>query len=173
MKDALIITPKTKITELLEACPELEEVLVDLVPAFRNLKNPILRRTVARVTSIAQAAAIGNLPVDTVVNKLRGITGQEALGQIESTPGYANDNPAWFLEEKISKRFDARSMIASGGNPLSLVMQDLRDWPAGEIYELTTPFLPAPLIDMVREMGFAVWSRMENESLFRSCFIRI
>ncbi len=73
METKLIITPQTKIGELLDTYPELESVLIDLAPAFKKLQNPILRKTVARVTSVRQAAAIGKLPVDVVVNKLRGI----------------------------------------------------------------------------------------------------
>ena len=45
----MVISPKTKVGELLDAYPELESVLMEMSPAFEKLKNPILRRTVARV----------------------------------------------------------------------------------------------------------------------------
>ncbi|MBK6282766.1 MAG: DUF1858 domain-containing protein [Draconibacterium sp.] len=44
MEQKSIITPKTKVLELIETYPELENVLVEYAPAFKNLKNPILRR---------------------------------------------------------------------------------------------------------------------------------
>ena len=50
-----IISPATKIGKLLEDYPELEELLVGLVPKFAALKNPILRKTVAKITSLQQA----------------------------------------------------------------------------------------------------------------------
>ena len=53
------ITPKTKVLELIEAFPQLEDVLIDYVPAFEKLKNPVLRWTVGRITSLQQAAAVG------------------------------------------------------------------------------------------------------------------
>ncbi len=56
-QNKLIITPQTKVKELLDAYPELEPVLIDMAPAFKKLRNPVLRRTIARVTSIKQAAA--------------------------------------------------------------------------------------------------------------------
>ena len=40
----LIISPQTKVGELLDAYPELEKVLFELSPAFSKLKNPILRK---------------------------------------------------------------------------------------------------------------------------------
>lgn len=50
------INLQTKVAELLGAYPQLEEQLLKLSPTFAKLKNPILRRTVAKVTSLQQAA---------------------------------------------------------------------------------------------------------------------
>ena len=49
MKD---ITLETKISEILNERPEPEHTLFELSPAFAKLQSPILRRTVARVTSV-------------------------------------------------------------------------------------------------------------------------
>ncbi|MBN2174169.1 MAG: DUF1858 domain-containing protein [Bacteroidales bacterium] len=165
----LIITPKTKVAELLDAYPELEEALIDIAPAFKKLKNPVLRRTIARATSLQQAASVGSVPVDVIVNKLRGIVGQEALENVEAGGEYRGGTPAWFSEKKITKSFDARETIAKGGHPLGDVMGDLHRWEGG-IYELITPFLPAPLIDKVKEQGFKAWTKQENDGLFRNYF---
>ncbi len=59
MMEKLIITPKTKIYDLLESYPELEDVLLSSAPEFKKLKNPVLRKTIARITNIGQAATIG------------------------------------------------------------------------------------------------------------------
>jgi len=67
----LIITPKTKIYDLLEAYPQLEDPLITAAPQFKKLKNPILRRTIARVTTLSQAATIGGIRVEDLVNALR------------------------------------------------------------------------------------------------------
>lgn len=170
METKLVITPHTKISELLDAYPELENVLIDMAPAFKKLQNPILRKTVARVTSVRQAAAIGKLPVDVVVNKLRGLTGQGTLENIQDNPGLVKDTPDWYSVEKIKVRFDASEMIASGGHPLTQVMQDLKDWKSGDIYELTTPFLPAPLLDKIKDKGFLIWSREIAPGSFKNYF---
>ena len=45
MENKLIITPKTKVLQLIEAYPELEEVLISKVPAFEKLRNPLLKNT--------------------------------------------------------------------------------------------------------------------------------
>ena len=68
----LIISPKTKVLQLIEAYPQLEDTLIDYVPAFRKLKNPILRNTVAKITTLQQAATIGNVKVEELINLFRG-----------------------------------------------------------------------------------------------------
>ena len=39
MSEPLLITPQTKVGELLETYPELEEVLVALAPPFKKLRK--------------------------------------------------------------------------------------------------------------------------------------
>jgi len=164
------ITPGIKVYELLEAYPELEQPLMELAPAFRKLRNPVLRRTIARVTSLQQAAAVGDISVDVLVNRLRSIAGLvEYQGGSENT-GYSGDKPLWFDTGLIRKTFDAREIIGAGGHPLSLVMSDLHNWEGEGIYELIAPFMPAPLLDKMRDMGFDVWSKKEEEYLFRNFF---
>lgn len=172
MKPNLIITPKTKVAELLEAYPELEDVLIDLAPAFKKLKNPLLRKTIARITSLQQAASVGEVPVEVIVNKLRGIVGQDELHDLDGNADYKGGQPDWFDPAKVTVTMDAREMIATGGHPVSKVLGDLHDFEAGKIYELVTPFLPAPLIDKVKDIGYRCWTKKESESLFRSYFIK-
>ncbi len=51
------ITPNMKVAEFLKHYPELESVPINMAPAFAKLKNPVLRKTVARVATLGQAAA--------------------------------------------------------------------------------------------------------------------
>ena len=54
----ITISPKTKVGELLDAYPELENVLMAMSPAFEKLKNPILRKTVAKVATLQQVCIV-------------------------------------------------------------------------------------------------------------------
>ena len=69
--NTLIITPKTKVLELIETYPELEDVLIQYAPAFKNLKNPVLRRTVAKIATLQQAASIGGVKTEELINRLQ------------------------------------------------------------------------------------------------------
>jgi hypothetical protein len=173
MENKLFITPKTKVAELLDAYPQLEDVLIDIAPTFKKLKNPVLRRTIARVATLQQAASVGDVPIDVIINKLRGIIGQEEISTMETGNNYSGGKPSWFNENNIAKSFDARKTIAQGGHPLGEVMGDLKSWETGKIYELITPFLPAPLIDKVKDLGYETWTNKENDGLFRNYFCKV
>jgi len=170
--DRLIISPKTKVYELLLAYPELEDLLIELAPVLKKLKNPVLRKTIEKVTTLQQAAQVGEIPVHTIVNTLRNKVGQETLEGLEANVSGKSDKPSWFSEEKIVKRLDARPVIEQGGHPLGDVLSGVGDLQTGEIFELVTPFLPAPLIDRVVSQGFDNWSDKKAEDHYINYFFR-
>ena len=65
------IGPKTRINDLLRDHPHLLEVLVARSPAFAKLRNPLLRKTMGKVATLENAAAIAGIPVDDLVRTLR------------------------------------------------------------------------------------------------------
>ncbi|MBU4268358.1 MAG: DUF1858 domain-containing protein [Acidobacteria bacterium] len=165
MKDKLIITPKTRVLQLLEAYPQLEDVLIGIVPAFKKLQNPMLRRTVARVATLQQAAAIGSVKVDELINRLRREVGQD-LYTGSAGNAYNTAKPGWFDAKLVAGEFDARIKLAAGEQPVNQVMADLTAMAAGTVYKLSAPFLPAPLIDKAASLGIRHWLVREGEGSF-------
>ena len=143
----LIITPKTRVGELLDFYPELEPVLMGLSPAFNKLKNPLLRKTVAKVATLQQTASLGNIPVTVVINTLRSEVGQQLFEGEDSGDDINYEKPGWFDPGKVSVSFNASPLIDSGQNPMQEVLGNLEKTNAGEIFLLTTPFVPAPIIE--------------------------
>lgn len=166
----LDITPETKLHALLQAYPQLEEKLLNLSPAFAKLRNPVLRATVAKVATLRQVAQVGGLPLATLINALREAAGQRAENYAAES-GSA-ETPGWFDGARITQRLDARAMLAAGEHPLNQVLSEIQTLQAGEIYELITPFLPAPLLDAVRRKGYAVWSVTEEAEVIKNYFTR-
>lgn len=164
------ITPDTKVGELLAHYPQLEEVLVGISPAYQALRNPILRRTVAKVATLRQVAKVGAVPLGELINRLRSAVGVEPLvdGPEESSAHVAR--PSWAVASAVVRTFDARPLIESGGHPLPQVMADLAQLEVGQVYELLTPFEPAPLIDVARGKGFAAYSSHAGPGLVRTYF---
>ena len=145
-KENLIITPKTKISQVINTYPQLEDVLIEYVPTFEKLKNPILRKTIAKITTLQQAAAVGNVRVEDIINRLRQEIGQDLYSDSVDI-GYNVKKPQWFSEELIVTEFNAKDMLERGEHPVNQVIADLNNMDNGKLYKLITPFLPAPLID--------------------------
>lgn len=169
--NTLIITPKTKVLELIETYPELEDVLIEIAPAFKRLKNPVLRRTVAKIATLQQAAAIGNIKTEDLINRLRKEVGQESIAGDGGTQ-YNYQKPDWFSEEKIAKRFNASEMLAAGEHPVNQVIADLNHLNEGKIYELKAPFLTAPLIDKATSLGAKHWIEQKSDEEFFIYFLK-
>jgi hypothetical protein len=91
---------KIKVLELIETYPELEDVLIEYAPAFKNLKNQVFRRTVAKIAKLQQAAAIGGVKTEELINRLRKEVGQDT---ITSKSGFhtISKNPVGLLKTKL------------------------------------------------------------------------
>lgn len=162
--EKLIITPRTKIYDLLEAYPELEAVLIGMAPQFNKLKNPVLRKTITRVTNLNQAASIGGLKVQELVNTLRTRVGQSTLDTTETGKTHYNkERPGWFDENAVIKTIDIREMLNAGEQPVHEVLSSIRNLDKKEILKVIAPFIPAPLIDKSLSLEYKHWLDKKSE----------
>lgn len=149
---------QTKIATLLDEYPQLEETLMELSPAFSKLQNPVLRRTVAKVATLQQAAQIAGISPAEMVQTLRkaaGLTDKDVDrrdGENDSDP-----QPEWFDETKIAIRFDATSILDAGNSPMQEILRISKELGSGDILELKAPFKPVPIMDLLESKGFDKW----------------
>jgi uncharacterized protein YjaG (DUF416 family) len=162
------ITPKMKVFELLKYYPEIENDLIEFVPEFKKLQNPILRKTITRVTSLEQAAKVGAVRVETLINFLREKAGQESIPVEEKQESTVTPN--WFNASKIVKVLDVRPFIEAGEHPIGLVLEEVGKLNEDEILEIITPFYPAPLIDTIAGRGFDTFSENLSPIFIKSYF---
>ena len=164
------ILPSTKVAALLDQYPQVEEMLIGMAPPFRKLRNQALRKTVARVASLQQAASVAGMPVRQFVNRLRAAVGQEALPS-EETPGgassYFSPRPGWFDATKIVVSIE-EGAAEPDKMPVVSILQALVTMKPGEILELVTTFLPAPGIDVLRKKKLSVWTMEDDSSRIRT-----
>ena len=156
--EKLIITPKTKIFDLLEAYPLLEDVLIAIAPPFKKLRNPVLRKTVAKITNLSQAAIIGGVKVEELINKLRTEVGQKTSDVIEVENGdYITEKPSWFNEDVVAETIDIRDMLNAGEQPVHEVLSAVKKINDNQILKVIAPFIPAPLIDKALSLEIKHW----------------
>ncbi|HBC79296.1 MAG TPA: hypothetical protein DEO60_13785 [Bacteroidales bacterium] len=169
--EKLIITPKTKIFDLLDSYPELEEILISSAPEFKKLKNPILRKTIARITNISQAATIGGLNVEQLVNRLREKAGQGNIEQLDDTGmKYLTICPEWFKKEAVVSTIDVSEMLNRDEQPVHEVLSAIKRLKENEILEIIAPFIPAPLLDKTLSLNYKHWLDKKAEGEYRIYF---
>jgi len=166
------ITPKTKVSELLQSYPDLEETLIGLSPAFEKLRNPILRKTIARVATLQQVAVVGNIPLDHLIRTLRKSAGLENYSENMETTQENIEKPAWLKSGSITETIDAREMLERGEHPLGLILGKTQAMTKGEILDLVTPFIPQPLIDKVKAQGLECFTLRVSDHEFHTYFLK-
>ena len=157
------ITLDTKIYDLLRAYPFMEDELIKINPKFKKLKNPVLKRTVARIASVKQAAAVGGMDAVELLNKIRAKVGQKPLDiKVEEKEEEA---PLWIAKEPKAV-LDANKLLDEGKNPLAEISKLLKSLQDDEVILLESDFKPEPLIDEMRKKGIAVYSAQIEPSRF-------
>lgn len=172
------ITPAMKVGELLESYPGLEPVLIAQAPAFARLKNPILRRTVARVATLQQAAVVGGLEVRALVAALRRAAGQPTdeasldSGGVGMADVFASERPNWVDPRRLRGVVDADALLARGRVPLPAVAEHARALGPGDVLRVDAAFRPVPLVDALLKQGFRCWVRQARPNRFEAYFAR-
>ena len=161
------IGPETRVAELLDAHPEAEALLISMAPQFKALKNPVLRRTVAKVATLEQAAKVGGLSVRDLVLKLRQELGIEGGGEIiEADGGGSREAPDWVAVD-AEVQIDGGALLDAGETPVARASTALAEMGSRQVLVVSAPFQPAPLIDSLRAKGHDVFAREEADSSWK------
>jgi hypothetical protein len=171
-KQNIEITPTTKVNELLNAFPDLEETLIGIAPPFKKLRNPFLRRSVAKVATLKHISSVGNIPLDELINKLREAVGQPPIQASYGDEEYYGEKPSWFSSDKIVVSVDEAKLEDKDKMTLVAILERTKEVGKGEIIELVTTFLPAPGIDAMKSKGYSVWTLKEEDGTVRSYFLK-
>jgi hypothetical protein len=158
------IGPETTVGALLEAYPQAESVLVEMAPAFAKLRNPVVRRTVAKVATLEQAAKIGGISLQKMIQRLRDVTGQSApeLPVLAARHDAAGDDAAWLTSGRVMEEIDADAMLERGVHPIGKIREAVGALGPGEVVVLRSSFRPQPLIETLRRAGAAVHSSTQG-----------
>lgn len=166
MTEALIITPDTKILEMITEYPVLEDKLIEIAPTFNKLKKPFLRKTVARVTTLRQAAVVAGLNLSDLIVALRKEINQDTNAAFAEATMENITMPEWINTFKKKAEYDAILDINQGIHPLGKVVAETASLTGDEYYLLITNFIPKPLIDTLANKGFEVYTDKLDETRF-------
>ena len=164
-----MIRRDTTVARLLEAHPELLEVLAGYHPHFIHLRNRLLRRVMAPRVTVAQAARIAGVDPDDLLTVLRRAAGESEPGDRREHPGEtaslgdaetAPDRPVALEAVPPGRRrqLDVREEIRRGEEPFAKIMGAVKALPEDEVLVLRAPFEPIPLYNVLGKRGFSHWT---------------
>ncbi len=166
------IDPSTKVSDLLNAYPELEETLIAIAPPFKKLRNPILRRSIAKIATIKNISSVGNIPLNELINKIKKAVGQPVSDDNYEDEEYFQDKPDWFSADKIAISINEEKSKNKDQMTIAAILKEAKNLEKGGIIELITTFLPAPGIDTMKSKNYSVWTIKEKDGLIRSYFLK-
>jgi hypothetical protein len=97
------LNAKTKIDSLLKQYPFLLDFLITLSPHFKNLKNPLIRKTMGKVATLKQAADIGGLDIEGLISALSAEIDKQTVtdaGSDKSAPAAIDKTPTDSVEKQ-------------------------------------------------------------------------
>lgn len=151
------IRASDKLQTLFDRDERLIDVLAGLSPKLAKLRTSPMRRVMAPLTTVAQAAQICKVTPEALLRDLNRVLGIEAEEQAaavsEEAATTATEGPARpaFSAEIL---LDVREQLASGGEPFSKIMSAVAGLHDGEALHLRAPFEPAPLLSVMGKRGF-------------------
>lgn len=159
----MVINSETRISKLIEANRDTIDVISSINKHFSKLKNPILRKTLASRITIADAARIGGVSIELMLEKLQTIgfenSEQEYIKSIKENKTY---NKIEMRKETIIE-LDVRPILAKGVDPFKSIMAELEKMVDGNTLMIINTFEPIPLLNILKTKGYSYdTERTEN-----------
>lgn len=169
------ITSQSKLFDVLETYPFLEAQIIHIAPPFKNLKNPVLRRTVGKLATIQQVAQIGGMDAGKLVNTLRKAAGQDELTLEPAAALVVDlsrdvDDPEWITGEP-QFTVNGTEMLQRGEVPLGQINERLEQLTPGRFLLLVTDFEPTPIVDAMHKQNRRVFHKTKGDGKTHLTFI--
>jgi TusA-related sulfurtransferase len=154
------ITLETKIADLLNSREDMKDILIRINPKFKKLNNPVLRRTLAKIAGVKQAAVVGGMDPLDLLNQLREAVGQAPVETetVSNEETRSEEAPEWILKEAV-QTLNANEILDTERNPLAELYKTLKTIEEGEVITIEADFRPEPLIDEMVKAGHDVFTR--------------
>ena len=155
----------TTIADLLNNYEGMKDILISINPKFKKLNNPILRRTLAKLATVKQAAIIGGMKPEDLLNQLRVAVGQEPIEVNIQEEEQDSNIPSWAEKEALIT-LNANELLDKNKNPLAEARKALKNLKSGEILAIVADFKPEPLIDEFKKEGLNIATIKKSENEF-------
>jgi TusA-related sulfurtransferase len=157
----MIINADTKISELIKHNASVIDRLVILRPAFKKLKNPILRKVLTPRVSISQACKMGNCTVEEFFLSVRDLGFEpenfsDTEKQIHETK--------FSIEGKNEFYLDIDNYLETSKDPFPIILNAIKEKENNSVICLCSSFDPVPLKQILSEKNILFFSVKSGEN---------
>lgn len=155
----MIITGKTKVSQLIKYDKKAIDVIATINPHFRKLKNPVLRRLLAPRVSIADAARIGGITVAEFLRKLQQNGFEVDISMADNNRDQQSESKEIKVKPNIMERsniveLDVRPILKGGVDPFKIIMEKLKELDDEQTLLVINSFEPVPLLNILKNKGY-------------------
>lgn len=167
----MIINANTKIAPILKQNPKALDAIISINKKLEKLRNPLLRKIMAGRTTLAAASKVAGCTVEDFFEKLQPL-GFEIDRNTKAVEEAKKPVPAFItsLKNENLMELDVRPIIASGSDPLNIIMQKVKTVQPGQVLKIINTFEPTPLILMLEKKGFETYADVINDNLIETYF---
>lgn len=159
-----MIKATDRIHAVLARDERLLDVLVAASPAFEKLRNAAMRRTMARLVTVEQAARIGRVDPSVLLDRLNralehpdereAVPLPTAAAQPDVDPSHVPD-ALRRIPSALVVECDVREDLRAGREPFHRIMDAARATPDGGLLKVRATFEPAPLYPVLAKQRFS------------------
>jgi TusA-related sulfurtransferase len=149
------ISADDRVSDVLARDEALVDVFVRHAPHFARLRSRALRRVMARLVTVAQAARTAHVPVEHLLYDLNTALGID--GVTAAVPEQEPANAPALRRPRDARQIevDVRDEHRYGREPFTRIMRAVAALGADEVLQLRTIFEPVPLLEVLAKRGFA------------------
>ena len=163
------INEHTRISFLVDNHPGAIDTLVSISPKFRKLRNPVVRKLLAKRATISMAAGIAGVPIESFFEKLKPLGFENENSKLHPLQETISANHRTFREDEISN-LDVRGILEEDRDPLPQIMKKLRSLPAGKALRIINSFEPTPLMKLLKGQGYLSFTEKPSPGVFHTYF---
>jgi uncharacterized protein (DUF2249 family) len=154
----MTINSNTKIGAILKEEPGALDAIIEISAKFEKLRNPILRKLMAGRTSLATACKFGGCEPEDFYKKLEPFGFKIDRSFVPN--GEEKKLAPEFMSSIVSRHLvelDVRPIIASGEDPLGIILSKIKSIEPGGVLKVINSFEPTPLILLLEKKGFETY----------------
>jgi uncharacterized protein (DUF2249 family) len=150
------VTAGERVSDVLARDEALVAVFARHSPTFARLRNRAMRRVMAPLVTVEQAARIAGIPARGLVDDLNAALGVAAAVPPSPpvTEAPAPAPAARHPDDAPEVLLDVRPLLRAGEEPFSRIMAAVAALGAGEVLHLRATFEPHPLLAVMAKRGF-------------------